>query len=568
MRSNEKVDTMTRESILRARMNGERLIAITRLFLLIPLSFFAVFIFSKRSSEVGALRAATEPAYLVDFLGLLTGLLFSVWVLRQLKKNKYHNSIKFVSPFIDITLLNCIVYTNALYPNMSLIITGAPTFLYFLFIILSAFRNSPASVVFTGAYAMISYGLLAANALSLMKVFEEGGKTFLNAFSRTIRLDWDDELLKPLVFLIATVLLTYLARRFNRMVADQIKLSIEREKLKEVLVGNVKQVSGDLFAAGRTLSSTYGDFSTRINSLVGCSRKIGDETTAEYDVIESTTKTVADMIRSIETVADNIKEQAFLVGETAAAIAEMEGSIRMITDTSQKANEVARNLYSAARDGEAAVSEVYNAITETERGSRQIEEIVELITAIASKTNLLSMNAAIEAAHAGESGRGFAVVADEIRRLAETSGSNAKQIGTILKDTLARIQNIMSLAQRATAKLQSILKDADRTQGINSTIQDAMEEEMRTIGEIMKSLASLEKITGDVKETSVRQSEGSAGLMGSVTRLEKQADAVSTLVQGQVTECGSITGLTETFNSVVKDNGAIIEKLEDLISKI
>jgi methyl-accepting chemotaxis protein len=559
---------LVQESILQARMRGERLIAIVRLIIIPILLFLAVFVFYREAERNGFIYALRNSAFVVQLIALLVATAYSFWQLNRIKRRHYHNFMKYVSPFIEITLLSIIHYVNAAPPRNALIITGSPTFLYFVFIILCALRNSPGSVVFTGIYAAVCYAALSFNALAVLKVFEGDGVQFTNSFSQIIRLDWDDEMIKPLSFIMSTILLAYLAHRFNKTVTDQIRTSAEREDLKGVLVENVRQVSQNLIASGKSLVVTYGEFSRRIEQLVGSSRRIGEETAEEYGVIEATTRTVGDMIGSIGTVTGSIKEQAFLVGETAAAIAEMEGSIRTISETSQRANAVAQNLFNAAKEGETAVAEVCNAILDTERYSRQIEEIVELITGIAGRTDLLSMNAAIEAAHAGDAGRGFAVVADEIRRLSETSGSNAKQIGDILKDIIVRIQNSTALAQRASIKLQSILNDADMTKGINSTIQTAMEEEVKTVNAIVKSLTSLEAITSSVKESSLRQSDAGSGLTASITKLKKEADTVSGLIEHQQSECGGIVKLTASFDSVVKNNDAIVEQLEGLIRKV
>ncbi len=556
------------EALLRSRMKGEKLISNVRLFLILVLLALASFIFIKSAGDKGLGKAILEKSFLVEFLSLAVATVYSFWVLGRIKRNRYLNAIKYISPFIEMSLLTVIMYYNADSPRNALIMTGSPTFLYLVFLILCSFRNSPSSVIFAGVYATICYAVLSLTAMNALKVFEQGGNVFTNGFSRIVQLDWDDELIKPLIFMVATGLLASLSRRFNRTVTDQIRASAEREGLKGVLVENVRQVSESLVASGKSLVTTYGDFAKRVEGLVESSRRIGEETAEEYGVIETTTTTIVDMIGSVGRVSGSIKEQAFLVGETAAAIAEMEGSIRTITETSQRASVVAQTLFAAAKEGEAAAAEACNAILDTERCSRQIEEIVELITGIAGRTDLLSMNAAIEAAHAGETGKGFAVVAEEIRRLSETSGSNAKQIGTILKEIIGRIQNSTALSQKASLKLQSILNDADMTKGINSTIQNAMEEEVRTVNAIVKSLTSLETITATVKESSQRQSEAGAGLTDAVAKLRKEADSVSGLVDGQQNECGGILKLTAAFDSVVKDNDATIERLEAMIRKV
>jgi methyl-accepting chemotaxis protein len=564
----ENSNRIAKEFLLGSQVKGERIITIIRLILLIPLFLFIIIVFIKSSIENGFLSAIREPLYMIELGCLLVFLPYSFWLLGQLKKNKYFTVIKYLSPFIDITLLSIIVLMNAPSFRIALIMTGAPTFIYFVFLVLSVLRNSISSVIFTGGYITLIYSFFTYHAMSLLRIFDGNGKVFTNSFGKIVQLDWDDEMIKPLVFLIVTVLLAYLASRFNKMVVEQTRMSVDREQLKEVFINNVRQVSENLFASGKSLSSTYDDFSGRIDELVNQSRKIGNETNEEYKIIESTSKTITDIIGSIEAVTGHIKEQAFHVGETAAAIGEMESSIRTITDSSQKASDIAQSLFSAAKKGGEAVSDVYQAIIETERSSKQIEEIVELITGIASTTDLLSMNAAIEAAHAGDAGRGFTVVADEIRKLAETASINANQISNILKEIIGKIKNIEELAQEANRKLDSIFNDAGETSKINSIVQNAMEEELKTVNDLLKTLISLKSITEEVKNVSVEQSEGSKVLLVSVERLKKQADNISVHIDSQLSGCGIINELVNNFNSVVKNNNTVIDQLEELINKI
>jgi hypothetical protein len=179
----ERIETMAEEAILRARMKGERLITLVRFILIGVLFLFAVFIFLNKSAEVGALKALREPAYLVEILCIAVAAMYSFRVLHQLKRDRYHASIKYVSPFIEITLLNAIVFVNAAAPRWALVMTGAPTFLYLIFLILSSFRNSPSSVLFTGIYVTVSYVVFSIRSLSLLGIFREKGNTFINVYS-------------------------------------------------------------------------------------------------------------------------------------------------------------------------------------------------------------------------------------------------------------------------------------------------------------------------------------------------------------------------------------------------
>ncbi len=564
----EKGKQIAQDAILQSRISGERVIAITRLILIGPLFLFSLFVFFRKAAETSLATAFSEPVYLIEFISMIGVCLFSVWILRQMKRKVYRDYIKYVSPFVDITLLTLIVFANAAFPRVALIQTGGPTFIYFVFLVVSTLRNSPTSVIFTGAYIMICYALLSINSLSVLGAFNDATKVFTNPLGKIVSIDWDDELMKELAFAITTCLLAWVARRFNTMILQQTRMAEERATLRETLIGNVKEVSGNLFTSRKTLADTYTEFSARIAQMLEASQRIEAETTKEYRVVDSTTATITELSASINQVANSIGRQAHLIAETVAAIEEMGGSIRTITDTSQKASGIARGLLDAANDGGQAVADVNTAAAETEKQSKKIEEIVNVISEIAEQTNLLSMNASIEAAHAGRAGAGFAVIAGEIRKLAENSAVNARQVGKILKDIVVGIQNIGALAKNANQKLTSILGDAKETTNINSMIQNAMEEELRTVNEMMGSLRSLNGITDEVKNAATEQSTGGVGLMQSVTDLKGQADSVSSLITNQMKDYTTIAELSKALSAVVSANEKIIAQLEGLVKSM
>jgi methyl-accepting chemotaxis protein len=559
------------ESILNSRIQGEKIIAFGRFILLIPLSGFAFFIFIEKIAVSGIVKAISEVPLIVNFVSIILVIVYSIWLLRKLKNKKYHPSIQFISPAIDITFLNFIIFFNAFSaqnPREGLIITGAPTFLYFVFLILAVLRYSLASVVFTGVYVTFSYAVFSLNSFSALSIFQENGSIFSNVLHKFIQVDFDDEVIKFIIFLMTTGLCGYIAIRIRNTIMNQITSNVEREKMRDTFITHVKDVSEELIFSGNELSRVYSEFLGRIDGIVKSSKNIEQETNVENNVVESTSKTISDIIRSIENVSGNIRNQSRLIEGTVASIEEMSGSIKMIADTSHKASSVAAELLGAARDGDVTVSDVNQAIIETETESKKIEEIVEIISGIAGTTNLLSMNAAIEAAHAGDAGKGFAVIAQEIGKLAETSGLNANQIAQILKDISARILNIVELANNANGKLRTIVRNSSETTEVNTTIRSAMEEELITINDMTKSLHDITALTEEVKSASGLQSECGDALVLSIEKLKKQADNVLSLAKEQMKDFNEINALSQVLFTAVNGNEKIVTRLGDLLKKI
>ncbi|WP_038174926.1 methyl-accepting chemotaxis protein, partial [Treponema pedis] len=169
-----------------------------------------------------------------------------------------------------------------------------------------------------------------------------------------------------------------------------------------------------------------------------------------------------------------------------------------ITQTLDKANDAIKNLASATEDGKISIATSNSVTQKIAEESGGLLEASSVIQHIASQTNLLAMNAAIEAAHAGEAGKGFAVVADEIRKLAEESSMQGKTITSTLKTLSGEIEILSGSAKTAEEKFNAIFGLSDEVKSMSSRLMEAMKEQENGSKEVLTAIEDINAITAQV----------------------------------------------------------------------
>jgi len=207
-----------------------------------------------------------------------------------------------------------------------------------------------------------------------------------------------------------------------------------------------------------------------------------------------------------------LESQSAAINESSAAIEEMIANTRSVSSTLSRNAQNVQDLQEASAVGHSGLNEVATDIREIARESESLLEINSVMQNIASQTNLLSMNAAIEAAHAGDSGRGFAVVADEIRKLAESSSKQSKTIGAVLKKIKGSIDKITKSTDNVMNKFEAIDGGVKTVADQERGIANAMEEQSAGSAQIMQAIAQVNDITGQVKEDARQMVEAAAKL--------------------------------------------------------
>ncbi len=216
----------------------------------------------------------------------------------------------------------------------------------------------------------------------------------------------------------------------------------------------------------------------------------------------SSTRKALDAIgKSLEILRNNAQNQSANVTESSAAIEEMVASIKSVSQTIQARKKSVESLLVTSRNGENIIKETESSFNAVIDQISSIRDMTSLISGIAAQTNLLAMNAAIEAAHAGDAGRGFAVVADEIRKLAENSSVNAKKISENLKTMIQSIEQTGSQVKLSGASFVEIRDEVDAVAHAMDDIYNSTEELNTGSEEILRSTTSLNELTTSVMDS-------------------------------------------------------------------
>ncbi|AMO98095.1 methyl-accepting chemotaxis (MCP) signaling domain protein [Collimonas arenae] len=234
------------------------------------------------------------------------------------------------------------------------------------------------------------------------------------------------------------------------------------------------------------------------------------------------------------------EEQAASLEQTAASMGELTSTVKQNADNARQANQLAASASGVAVEGGAVVSKVVTTMASINNSARKIVDIIAVIDGIAFQTNILALNAAVEAARAGEQGRGFAVVASEVRNLAQRSAAAAKEIKSLIGDSVEKVDAGSALVAEAGTTMEQIVDSVKRVSDIMAKITTAGEEQSSGIEQINQAIGNMDQVT---QQNAALVEEAAAAAESLKEQAANLASVVSVFKLNAVAATGGSSGI-------------------------
>ena len=345
--------------------------------------------------------------------------------------------------------------------------------------------------------------------------------------------------------------------KYFNLTVEKIRTLIQTIKYQSESLGDI---SLDLSSNMEETSSSTNEISSNIQSV----KKQSDNLSI---TVKDSKSALDQIIHSIENLNDLIETQSENVNESSSSIEQMLASVKSVNQTLLINSNNISLLSEESDNGRAELDTMVKDIMNVSKESEGLLGVSKVIEKIASQTNLLAMNAAIEAAHAGASGQGFAVVADEVRNLAESSGEQAKTVSTVLNSIKDSVDRITKSTDQLLSRFNSIGSKVSTVSTQETSIRNAMEEQGAGSQQVLQTILRLNEITQDVKNRYLEILKNSSHVQKGTADLDRISEEVSNSMNEMASGAEQIHAAVNKVNNLSGSNKESLCILQSEVGK-
>ncbi|HPD79613.1 MAG TPA: methyl-accepting chemotaxis protein [Spirochaetales bacterium] len=333
------------------------------------------------------------------------------------------------------------------------------------------------------------------------------------------------------------------------------------------LITSIKQQISDFKNLISQLSCNTEETASAIREIAANIDHLRQETSAQSASVNDSSATMEQMTASINNLHELIEKQAESVSSSSSSIEEMVANIQSVTGNIERIGTYYEKLIQRSDAGKNAIDIVVKQIHDIDMQSGALQEANNLIAGIAAETNLLAMNAAIEAAHAGDAGRGFSVVADEIRKLAENASRQSKTIAQNIKSIRNVIGAVVNSSNTSAHTFEDIVDQIKQLSNLEEEIKYAMKEQSAGSKMILTSLADINSITSQVRKAASEMQLGTTALINEIEQIKQLAAEIENGMNEMLIGTQEIQGAAQDNSNLAVAADTGIKKLAEMTDK-